>query len=585
MMKTKILFSFILIMALNIINAFGQGQLKKSNYIYIFDCTKSMINYGILDETLTFLHQDINERIPGNEITIQLFQGKPLETIHFMREDFDDKKWNDIEKIIRNHAQNVTNTNICSAWENGLQFIDTGKYNYLYLMTDGEDNAHGKNGTAMVCKLIREWCGKYRDSRAYFVELYKGAMNKEILDAIKNSCGIIPIHSGDHDHFMAFDKQTITFNTRELDKSARLHSDWSREAPLEISCNDPYFSMAIDESKLKEGGIADFKLVLKTDLQSFNQAVNHCPEYRFTVKLQTSRKDLKIHNPNIEVVVINKPERVINTEISEGADIGCAHYYPAFLFSGESDLDTLSIDLKAHFNEEAKQVGSSMKMQIVSDIQGDLYTLLYNGDEKEDKTFTISEDDQQNLLQIIFDRNAYDGDRNFTVKTIEADELDRVNQGDPSDFIITLEAEYDIDWNPLKTILFWACIIFLALLILWFCLIKPVARPNFRGIRWISLEDKNDNSYIKSIRAKGYRQIVFTNKKQKQNSFSKLFGGKINFEVNERWEFPIIITPYKKGIHLQVGNKYLTDKHNCMVGEELTIEGLESNLKVILTVN
>lgn len=585
MMKTKILFSLCLIMALNIINAFGQGQLKKSNYIYIFDCTKSMINFGILDETLTFLHQDINERIPGNEITIQLFQGKPLETIHFMREEFDDKKWSDIDKIIRDHAQNVTNTNICSAWEKGLQFIDTGKYNYLYLMTDGEDNAHGKNGTAMVCKLIREWCGKYRDSRAYFVELYKGAMNKEILDAIKNSCNIIPIHSGDHDHFMAFDKQSITFNTRELEKSARLHSDWSRESPLEISCNDPYFSMAIDESKLKEGGIADFKLVLKTDLHSFDQAVNHCPEYRFTVKLQTSRKDLKIHNPNIEVVVINKPERVINTEISEGADIGCAHYYPAFLFSGESDLDTLSIDLKAHFNEEAKLVGSSMKMQIVSDIQGDLYTLLYNGDEKEDKTFTISEDDQQNLLQIIFDRNAYDGDRNFTVKTIEADELDRVNQGDPSDFIITLEAEYDIDWNPLKTILFWACIIFLALLILWFCLIKPVARPNFRGIRWISLEDKNDNSYIKSIRAKGYRQIVFTNKKQKQNSFSKLFGGKINFEVNERWEFPIIITPYKKGIHLQVGNKYLTDKHNCVVGEELTIEGLESNLKVILTVN
>ena len=585
MMKTKILFSLCLIMALNIINAFGQGQLKKSNYIYIFDCTKSMINFGILDETLTFLHQDINERIPGNEITIQLFQGKPLETIHFMREDFDDKKWKDIEKIIRDHALNVTNTNICSAWEKGLQFIDTGKYNYLYLMTDGEDTAHGKNGTAMVCKLIREWCGKYRDSRAYFVELYKGAMNKEILDAIKNSCGIIPIHSGDHDHFMAFDKQTITFNTRELDKSARLHSDWSREAPLDISCNDPYFSLAIDESKLKEGGIADFKLGLKTDLQSFNQAVNHCPEYRFEVKLQTSRKDLKIHNPNIEVVVINKPERVINTEISEGADIGCAHYYPAFLFSGESDLDTLSIDLKAHFNEEAKQVGSSMKMQIVSDVEGDLYTFLYNGDEKEDKTFTISEDDQQNLLQIIFDRNAYDGDRNFTIKAIKADELDRVNQGDPSDFIITLEAEYDIDWNPLKTILFWACILLLALLILWFCLIKPVARPNFRGIRRISLEDKNDNSYIKSIRAKGYRQIVFTNKKLKQNSFSKLFGGKINYEVNERWEYPIIITPYKKGIHLQVGNKYLTDKHNCMVGEELTIEGLESNLKVILTVN
>lgn len=112
----------------NVTDLYSQDQLKKSNYIYIFDCTKSMVNYGILDETLVFLHQDINERIPGNEITIQLFQGRPLETVHFLREEFDDSKWSEIEQLIREHAQNVTNTNICSAWEEGLKCIDTGKY-------------------------------------------------------------------------------------------------------------------------------------------------------------------------------------------------------------------------------------------------------------------------------------------------------------------------------------------------------------------------------------------------------------------------------------------------------------------------
>ena len=156
-MKESIrLLVIVILMMFNFNVMYGQGQLKKSNYIYIFDCTKSMLNYGILDETLVFLHQDINERIPGNEITIQLFQGRPLETIHFLREDFDDKKWSEIEQLIRNHVQNVTNTNICSAWEEGQKYIDTGKYNYIYLMTDGEDTAHGGNGTAMVCKLIRE---------------------------------------------------------------------------------------------------------------------------------------------------------------------------------------------------------------------------------------------------------------------------------------------------------------------------------------------------------------------------------------------------------------------------------------------
>ena len=574
-----------ILLSFNFIVIYGQGQLKKSNYIYIFDCTKSMVNYGILDETLVFLHQDINERIPGNEITIQLFQGRTLETVRFLREDFDDKKWSEIEQLIREHAQNVTNTNICSAWEEGLKFIDTGKYNYIYLMTDGEDNAHGSKGTAMVCKLIREWCGKYRDSRAYYVELYKGAMNQDILKAIKESCSIIPIHSGDHDHFMAFDKNKITFNTRELEKTARLHSDWSRESPLEIVCTDPYFSVTIDGQKLKVGGFAVFKISPKINLQDFNQAINHNPEYRFTVKLNTNRKNLKIQNPEIEVVVINKPERIINTEVTEGADLGCAHYYPAFLFSGESNLDTLSIDLNAQFNEEAVRIGSLLSMQVISDLEGDSYTLLYNGKEVNDKIITITKDDKQNLLQIVFDREAKDGDRNFILKTIEAHQLDRVNQVDPNDFVITLEAEYDIDWNPLKTILFWLSIIIVALLIIWLCLLKPIARPNFRGIRRLTLEDKKDTSYFKTISAKGYREIVICNKAVKQNVFSKFFGGKINYEVDGRWNHPIVITPHKNGIHIQAGTKYLVDKHTCKVGESMTIDGTEREMKVILTVN
>lgn len=581
----KWLFPLYVILALSCFNAYGQGQIKKSNYIYIFDCTKSMINYGILDETLNFLHQDINERIPGNEITIQLFQGRTLENFHFMREEFNDKKWVEIENLIRGHAQNVTNTNICSAWEESLHFIDAGKYNYIYLMTDGEDNAHGKNGTAMMCKLIREWCGKYRDSRAYYVELYKGAMNSDILKAIEESCSIIPIHSGDHDHFMAFDKQTITFNTRELDKFARLHSDWSREAQLVVSCSDPYFSVAIDGEKLKEGGVADFKITPKMDLQVFNQAINQSPEYKFTFKLNTNRKDLKIHNPEIEVLVINKPERIINTKVTEGVDLGCAHYYPTYLFSGESELDTLSIDLKAQFNQEAIHVGSSLKMQLISDIEGDSFTLLYNGKQMDDKTFTICKDDMQNRLQIVFDREAKDGERNFILKTIEVHQLDRVNQAAPEDFVITLEAEYDIDWNPLETFLFWAGVIILALLISWLCLLKPVTCPNFRGIRRITLEDKKDTSYYKTVAAKGYREIILCNKAKKQKAISKLFGGKINYEINERWNHPIVITPHKKGIHIQTGLKYIVDKHNCNAGESVTIEGTERDIKVILTVN
>ena len=434
-------------------NLFAQAQIKKSNYIYIFDCTKSMINYGILDKTLSFLHDDIGERIPGNEITIVLFQGQPLETEHFLREEFDEK-WPNIEKMIRDHAEHVTNTNICSAWERGIDFIDEGKYNYIYLMTDGEDNAHGKEGTEMVCQLIREWCNKYRDSRAHYVELYEGALNDEILNAIKESCNFIAIPVDVHEHFMSFDSQRIIVNTRELDKTVTLHSDRSRETPIEVECHDPYFKVAVDGGKLREGGIADFRVDLRVSQQQFNEAIDHAPEYRFNCTITTPVSDLRIENATLEVVVINKPERVLDAGFTGGANLGCSGYYPSFLFCNSSGPDTLSIDLKTRFNEDALAAGAFLRMKVKSDKDNDKFTLLYNGQVQDDQTFVIAKNEGQSLLQIIFDPEAEDGDRNFLVTPVEANELDRVNQSSPEEYVLTLEAEYDIDWNPLALILF-----------------------------------------------------------------------------------------------------------------------------------
>lgn len=567
-----------------LVGAMAQNQVKRSNYIYIFDCTKSMIRYNILDRTLQFVHDDISERSPGNEITVVLFQGQPLETVHFMREDFNESKWAEIDKLVRGHAENVTNTNIVSAWGRGLDFIDEGKYNYIYLMTDGEDNAHGGKGTAEVCRLIREWCGKFRDSRAYYVELYDGAINDEIKRAIEESCNITAIRSDYHDHFMSFDKQEITVNTRELNQTVRLHSDWSRETPLGVQCNDPYFTVTVEGDKLQEGGVADFRVSPLVSLQDFSDSINHAPEYCFTVTLTTSRQDLGIQNPVMEVVVINKPERIISTPVTDGADLGCAHYYPPFLFWGESAQDTLTLDLKMVFNEDAKRQGAMLKMQVTSDLENDGYTLLYNGQEQADKTFTVANDDVVSLLQIVFDRDAQDGDRNFVVKTVEDIQLDRVNQSVPQDYVLTLEAEYDIDWNPLQTILFWTLIVVIGLLVLWFCMIKPVAYPKFRGVNRLTLTNERD-AYYQTVPAKGYREIVLCNKAEKQGWMDKTFRGKIRYEVDERWDHPVIISPRGKGIRVNAGANYLLDKFTCDAGDYLEIESLTRNSKVTMEVN
>lgn len=567
-----------------LMGATAQSQVKRSNYIYIFDCTKSMIYYDILDRTLQFVHDDISERSPGNEITVVLFQGQPLETVRFMREDFSEKKWQEIDKLVRGHAEHVTNTNIVSAWERGLDFIDEGKYNYIYLMTDGEDNAHGGRGTAEVCRLIREWCGKFRDSRAYYVELYNGAINDEIKRAIEESCNITAIRSDYHDHFMSFDKQEIVVNTLELDRTVRLHSDWSRETPLSVQCNDPYFTVSIEGDQLQEGGVADFRVTLKTSREAFSDSIGNAPEYRFSVTLTTTRQDLGIQNPVLEVLVINKPERIVTTPVADGADLGCAHYYDSFLIWGESDLDTLTLDLQMAFNNDAIAHGSELKMQVTSDVADDRFTLLYNGVPQPDKTFTVRKDDARQLLQVVFDRDAQDGDRNLTVRTVEGVHLDRVNQSVPQDYVLTLEAEYDIDWNPLQTILLWTLIALLALLVLWMCALKPIKYPKFRGVGRLTLDDHND--YYQTVPAKGYRQIVLCDKAEQQGWLKKLFFGEVRYEVNERWKDPIVISPSgSKCVRINGGPHFMMDKFTCNAGDYVEIEAVERKLKVTMEVN
>ena len=580
-MKRLQVLLFILLMAT--VSAFAQDQVKRSNYIYVFDCTKSMIFNNILDSSLDYLHADIVERKNG-DVTIVLFQGQPLEVYQFDAADFTEKKWDEIDKTIRSHAANVTYTNICSSWDKALGYVDDSRYNYIYLMTDGEDNIKGQ-GTPAVCKRIAEWCGKYRDSHAYFVELFKEAHKPEIEEAIANSCNF-NIIGNVHDHFMCFDKQEIIVNTRELDKTVRLHSDGPEGLPLEALSDDEYFRVEVQQGQMLSGSVADFKVVPKVSLEFFNAAINHADEYRFTFTVKTSRNDYTINHPEISVLVQNKPERILSTEVTGGGKMGKASYYPSFLFWGESDVDTLSFDLTATLNEDARRAHSSVEMQVTADIPASEYTLLYNGMECPGKTFVIDErSDGQTVMQVVFDRKATTGKHNFNVKPSVCRYVDRINQSVPQDFDLNIEAKYSVGWNPLATILLWLLVILVALLAVWLLLLKPMSYPNFKGVRRLTLEDKIDTTYYQTVSLKGFREVVLCNRRQQQSWLNRMFFGAVKYEVNERWTSPIVITPRDRGIHLAVGQQFFVDNFVCKVGEEVTIEGVENNLKVVISVS
>lgn len=146
---------------------------RERNYIYLFDCTQSMITVqDIWEPTKTYLREDIERQSPSSTVTIIPFQGNAHPAIQFECKDFN---WSKIEEQFNKYIKDKTNTNICSAWDNGVKHIDVNKDNYLYILTDGEDNVYG---TEALCQRIREWCGKYKNSYAFYVMLTESANKK-----------------------------------------------------------------------------------------------------------------------------------------------------------------------------------------------------------------------------------------------------------------------------------------------------------------------------------------------------------------------------------------------------------------------
>ena len=160
--------SFLIIISmLSALNLYAQ---RERNYIYLFDCTQSMSGYGgspdIWEQTKQYLKSDIEILSENSTVNIVPFQGKAYDVIRFERNEY---KWNKINKVLDTYIQNVTNTNICSAWDSGVKLIDENKDNYLFLLTDGADNSNGSKEQSLeaVCKRIKEWCGKYKNSYAF----------------------------------------------------------------------------------------------------------------------------------------------------------------------------------------------------------------------------------------------------------------------------------------------------------------------------------------------------------------------------------------------------------------------------------
>ena len=487
---------------------------RERNYIYLLDCTKSMIGHNgcpnIWAPTKTYLKNELEKYSPGTTLHVIPFQGIVLSSFNFTAGDFNAKKWEEIEKKIDGYVQKITGTNICDAWDATDKYLDLHKDNYIILLTDGKDT---HNGMAAVAKKLSEWCGKYPNTYAFYVQLTQAALDPSLAQVI-NICDnefIVDV-SDKIRPFGSFDKDLIICaNTLNLNKIHKLVFSAAGKYTAKAVSSDPYFDVKVVGNKI-EDGIVPIKFVAKHSIAHINKTL---PEvYNFTFKVQSN--EINIINPTLKVQMTNKPERTLEI-LSDETDMGKATWYDSFLFWGANDPDTLSVDLNANFNDEAKKDCSIVDLQIVDPDGGKDFYLFYNGQPLNiDKITLRSDEKKESILSIVFNPTAKEGKRYITLKATAKQDLDNINDQPVEQYQLTLRSKYVINWNPLKVILMWLGILILSALLLWFLLIKHFVYPTIK-VKTIQINDP----YFCKVNVKGKRRVVFTNKKMEQGLLSR----------------------------------------------------------------
>lgn len=571
-----------LLIILSLITSISVQAQRERNYIYLLDCTKSMTGFkgspNIWKPTKSYLKNELEKHTPGTSLHVIPFQKAVLPCFNFNAEEFNAKKWKEIEGKIDYYVENPTNTNICDAWKANDRYIDLHKDNYIILLTDGKDNV---NGMAAVAKMLSDWCGKYPNTYAFYVQLTEAAIDQgvaKVIDICDNEFVIdaskgIPCFGG-------FDKGLIIYaNTLNLKKIHKIGFSSVGKYAARAVCTDPYFDVKIIDNKI-EGGRVPIQIVAKQPVPQINAALPDT--YNFTFDVQS--EEVNIINPTIKVQMTNKPERSLEI-LSEETSMGKATWYDSFLFWGASNPDTLSVDLKAVFNEEAKKDAASVQLLAIDADEKKDFKLFYNNQLIENgKIMISSKENTPSILSIVFNPKAQEGTRYLNVKFVAKQELDKINDQPVEQYKLTLRSKYVEKWNPLKIILMWLCILVLAALILWFLIVKHFIYPSI-GVKTIQINDP----YFSKVNVKGKRRVVFTNKNMKQSLISRIFTGEILYKKNEIWTSPLAFEAgtRRKMLRVMRTKDYVFDPYTSTLTapNDYVVENINDKTKMKITIN
>ncbi len=270
---------------------------------------------------------------------------------------------------------------------------------------------------------------------------------------------------------------------------------------------------------------------------------------------------------------------------------GKENFYKDFLWK-KYVPDTLCREMAFDFNDDAKNYMSEpLRLGLFKKtdngkmlpVMEDEMEVFVDGIKCEDNVISVEPCTEKIKVGLVFNPAAENKVHHWFFRAVSDGGLERINEMDadtfnnPKSSLMEIEAEKNKIMNPLAEGLMFIGIFLVAALLVWLLILKPIFFPTFR-VGKIILSDPVP--YMSQKRLRGSRKLILTKDKPSQSGLSRLFTGKILYDVNPMWTSDIVIEPRdKNSVRVRISKEYMADARTMKVHNEYVIQNMTTGVK------
>ncbi|MDE5595856.1 MAG: VWA domain-containing protein, partial [Muribaculaceae bacterium] len=460
-------------------------NIRQRNIVYVVDCTGSMNGHNgapdIWVPTKNFLKSELKKEIrenPGAKITVLPFQDRVLTPIRINPSDLN---WPEHEKTLDSYISNLTATNICDAWLESERYIDEACENYIVLMTDGHDNIGGsaneKNRITYLSEILKAFCGKYANTKGFYVELTQNATLPGQISNILDICeDLYRIDATEGiPSFGCVSTDIVEINTRDLpvdiDFGFSNSGDFSSSVDVE---ENEIVDISIKDNKISRGRfVIHIESKFGDNLEKLNNLIDNEVE---EVDVKVVADEIMITNPDLTFAFVASPIRSLDLGGADDASFFAeVKRIKPFLRAKGIGIDTLQWNLAPRFSQEAVNDRSFARLKLSVKGLPDVCDIRFDGKKLNDSVFVLDPNDS-GLLEVLIPRDIPDDKVEITLVLVGAKNLDRINNSRPTppETLLTLVGEWKTEMS-IAEIIFWSLLgLVLLSIIIWFVALRDM---------------------------------------------------------------------------------------------------------------